>query len=372
MRCLVPFVVACVLAGCGGGAGEDDDRGPGPTPTAAPPTPAQLIQRHLDRRADVFASGPVARRLGIHDVRYVTGGLKVKGRRASLDVRMDYRVEGVASDFGNARSVRARRGPGGWRVDLRPAARNVDPWEVADYRRVELPHFVVWTPRGVDVPELALEEGYDRLRANLSQVRLRDRYLVVIAADAPAALELTQTIGGVESLTALTDTQVQVEGPALRVTDIKSQRLILVNSRFAQDTLDGQISIVAHELTHAAMAPETSGRVPAWLVEGLAEYVSQDDRRSEADSFRSAGIAPTLASLSAPDAIGRLGGDLQSAAYAEASSAAYNIAERYGRDKLLELYAVFGKASLPGARGSTAMVQKAMLRVLGIRLEDLQ
>jgi hypothetical protein len=388
LRLFTAIAAAVALAGCGGGKADPDP--PAPTP---PPTNAQQLEDLLDRRAGALSQGRpralaetsvaghtaaqrrsarVASRLGLRDLRYAIDGADIGRRRARLRVRLTYGVRGVEGSFGVPRTLTAKRTRKGWRLDGGPGARNVDPWDLAAYRRVQTPHFVVWAPPGAQVPEAALEAGYARMQEVLRRARLRDRYLVLIARDAEDAHRLTQHITGLESLTALTDTQVSVKGPALRVDAIKSQRLILVESRFGAGTLDEQREIVTHELTHAALAPQTSGRVPSWLVEGLAEYVSEDDRREEADYYRSVGLAPTLGSLSAPDMIGRLGGDLQSAAYAEASAAAYNIALRHGRDKLMELYLVFNDPKLRGKRGDPRMVRRAVRRVLGISLEDLQ
>ena len=116
------------------------------------------------------------------------------------------------------------------------------------------------------------------------------------------------------------------EGEAERVTRVSSQRLLVVWPAFAPLDADGRRRVVAHELTHASLAGVTSGRTPSWLVEGIALYVSGDRRTaSTADlvrgetsgtTARAARRALTLTGLSRPDAIGRLGGDGQSAAYA--------------------------------------------------------
>jgi hypothetical protein len=385
----VLLAVAVGAAGCGGSQRPDPDQPPVPTP---PPTDSELIRALLDRRADAIADGdldaidatvvPARRRadravgrvvvrLGLREPRYVVKRLTVDGRRASARVRFAYGVRGVEGEFGSERTLTVRRTPRGWRLAGVQGVRNVDPWSLGRYRRATTPHFVVWTPGDLPVPEAALEAGYARMQDVLKRGRLRDRYLVVVAADGRAAMRMTRTITGLESLTALTDTQVRVQGRAMRVVEIRSQRLILVNSRFGTSSPEAQQQIITHELTHAALAPQTSGRVPSWLVEGIAEYISEDDRREEADYYRSLGAAPTLASLSLPGQIGSLTGDLQSAAYAEASSAAYNISERYGRDKLIELYLAFNDPDLRGVPGPR-LVQRAMKRVLGIQLEDLQ
>ena len=116
---------------------------------------------------------------------------------------------------------------------------------------------------------------------------------------------------------------------------------------------------------------QTSGRTPAWLIEGIALYVSGDDRVAEAAGRVLSGRAPTLAGLSRPGAIGRLGGDGQSAAYAHSSAAAFYIAERFGRKRCFALYDAFNDASLGGSAGA-ALADRAVRRTLGLSLEALE
>lgn len=379
-------LLALVLfAGCG-----DKTKPPAPTPTPSPrpPTDTELIGRLLQQRADALADGRigafaatstrgrlaarVGRRvgpLGVRGPRYRIVQVRVKGRTARVDARLAYRVAGVRGDFGSLRTLRAVRDGGEWRLDRALGARNAEPWELGAYRRVRSEHFVVWTPPGVDAPVRTLEAGYGRLAAALSEGRLRRRYLVVVARDGMAARRLTRRIAGLESLTALTDTQVSVRGDAQRVTAVRSQRLLVNQTTFGALDPASQEQVITHELTHAALAPVTSGRVPSWLVEGVALYVSGDDRR---DFYFSLGTVPTLAGLSAPDAIARLTGDDQRDAYATASAAAHYIADTYGRDKLLELYLAFRRPGLRGERGDPELTNRALKRVLGVSIDELQ
>ncbi len=374
MRGALPLCLAlALLTGCG-------DRQPGPsprpaptvTPTPAPPTDAQLLRRVLRRRARAVEAARRVRRLGLTSARYVVARTTVRGDRALLRVRLSYGVRGVAGDFGLERVLRARRRRGAWRISGAAGERRADAWDIDDYRREQSPHFVVWTPRDIPAPIAALEASYARMRDVLDRGRLRRRYLVVIARDGEHARRLTQRIGGLDSLAALTDTEVQLEGPAERVGTIASLRLLIVQSSFATGGATVQRTVITHELTHAALAPITSGRTPSWLTEGVAEYVSEDDRRAEAARDRAIGTAPSLRALSAPDAIGRLGGAPQSAAYAAASAAAYAIAERYGRERLLRLYEAYGNERLHGRPGDPALTDRAARRVLGVSLAALQ
>jgi hypothetical protein len=229
-------------------------------------------------------------------------------------------------------------------------------------------------PEGLDPGPLpaALEDGYERMRAALPTGRLRHRYLVVVARDADRARRLTGRIGGLSGLTALTDTEVSQVGPEKRVTSVASQRLLVIWPNFVPLAPDAQRITVAHELTHAALAPVTSGRTPGWLTEGIALYVSGDRRTDEAARLLAGRPWLTLRSLSKPDAFARLSGDDQRAAYAYASAAAFAIADRYGRARLLRLYDVFNTADLVGESGDPALTDAATRRVLGTPLARLE
>jgi hypothetical protein len=355
-------VLAAVLAlaGCGGKHGPGPQPGPAPTGTPRPPTDRELIGDLLARRAHRLPAGRAAH-LGLRRPHYAVVRITLHRRRARIRARLSYRVRGVRGDFGTPRTLMVRKRHRHWRFDRALGGRDADPWEVDDYVRQGLPHFVVFTPRDIPVPTDVLEAGYGRLRDALRNSHLRRRYLVVVARDAEHARRLTRRIAGVENLTALTDTQL---GAGKRIA---AQRLIVVWSAFANTSYDDQVTVVTHELTHAVLAPFVTGRTPAWLIEGVALYVSGDDRRAE---YAALPAVPTLAALSTPDAIAQLTGETQRAAYATSSAAAFVIAERYGRGALLDLYRAF--ASAGPQRGSAAFADRVLRRVLGTGLEPLQ
>ena len=215
-------------------------------------------------------------------------------------------------------------------------------------------------PRALDINGLsdALETGYARMGDVLKRPRLRKRYLVVVAGEARAARALTERISGVGGLAALSDSEVRESGPTQRVTEVASQRLVVVWPPFSTLDADGRMRVVTHELTHAGLAGVTSGRTPAWLLEGMALYVSEDRRAGEAAELiadantTAARRALTLTGLSAPDAMARLHGAGQEAAYAYASAAAFYIVGRFGRKRYLELYDAFNTRTCPGGRAS--------------------
>ena len=376
-------VAVVVFVGCGGG-GE-----PAPRPSETPGTPAERAEPS-DRQqiADLFearaaaleardprayaATGRrrdrehvrLARRMRLRDVTLVPTDIRVAGDRARVRVESGYRIAGVGGTFEADYRARVVRTRDGWRILREGGARGRPPWEVDDFRERRSEHFVVLAPPEVPVDELvvALEDGYATMRDLLSSGRLRRRYLVVVAAGAEQARALTTAIRGVETLAALSDTSVIQGGPAEEITRVVSVRVVVVWPPFSALDAEGRIRVVTHELTHAALTGSTSGRTPAWLSEGVALYVSGDRRPPPPGA--------DLAALSRPDAIARLSGEAQATAYNASSAAAFAIAERFGTDRLLDLYEAFNDPRLRG-RAGPRLVNRALRRVLGITLADL-
>jgi hypothetical protein len=220
-----------------------------------------------------------ARALRLRDVALAVDSADVSGRRASLQVRSSYGIRGVRGTFAAARRVIAVRTGRGWRVSSEASRRERHPWEIGPVAERRSRHFVVLAPRGVDTDAGgltdALESGYARM-GKVLRPRLRRRYLVVVAGGPGAARALTARISGVGGLAAISDSEVQETGAARRVTEVSSQRLFVVWPPFSVLDAAGRRRVVTHELTHAALAGVTSGRTPAWLLEGVALYVSED------------------------------------------------------------------------------------------------
>jgi hypothetical protein len=331
-------------------------------------------QRARDRR-----SARRVRGLGVTGVRFALEASDVDGRQARLGARLTYRVRGIEGRFATSERLTAVKAKAGWRIRSVSATRGRPPWEVAPQRRVRSTHFVVWAPSSID-PDGgglldALEAGYARMREVLARGRLRKRYLVVVAGDAGQARRLTAQIRGLASLAAITDTEVRQEGPAERVVQVASQRLLVLWPAFLKVGPESQRTVVAHELTHAAVARQTSGRTPAWLVEGLALYVSEDRRVDEAAELVVGGedrAALSLTGLTDPDGIATLGGSAQNAAYAYASAAAFYIADRFGQDRLLDLYDAFNDEAIEGEGGDPDVTDAATRRVLRVSLRKLE
>jgi len=377
-----------MLASCGGGGGGSptpDSSGPPARRAPEPPSDEQLVEDVLRDRADALeegdrraflATGTRARRradraaiaaaaaLPLRDVDLDAGSIDVTGRRARARVMVHYGIDGVRGTFQSTRRVGFVKTGGGWRVATLRGVRGRPPWEVGRFALRRTPHFVVLAAPDAAAGDLAavLESGYEAMRSRLQLGRLRRRYLVIAAADPAQARGLTSQIRGLESLAAISDATINERGPARAVSSVVSLRLLVVYSAFAGLGAEGQRRTIAHELTHAALAGATSGRTPAWLVEGVAMYVSGDRR-----------VAPPgadLAALSQPMAIAKLSGAAQARAYAASSAAAFTIVDRFGSRRLLELYDAFNDSDLRGTPGPR-LVDRALRRELGIGLADL-
>jgi hypothetical protein len=374
------LLAVLVVAGCGGSG-----HAPAPTRTASaapaatpePPSDEQQIEALLraratalqagDRRAYVATGGDRtaivrARALRLRDVEIEAGPIDVAGDRATTRVAERYGVAGVRSTFQSTRRLDLAKRGRRWRVVEEHGRRGLPPWDVATFAERRTRHFVLLAPADLPVDDLlvALEDGYAAIRARVKGGRRR--YLVIAAADPAQARALTTQIRGLETLAAITDATINEQGPAHAVSEVVALRLLVVYSAYAALDADGRRRTITHELTHAALAGSTSGRTPAWLVEGVAMYVSGDRRPAPPN--------PDLAALSRPGSIARLSGDAQADAYGSSSAAAFAIVDRFGAGKLLGLYDAFNDESLHGTPGPR-LVNRALKRELGIALSQL-
>ena len=402
MRRLAALAACLGLAGCGGSGGDGGPDGTGARGTQAPKRPSaeEQLTALLERRARALQAGSPRRlaatsagaqrardrraarnaaALPLRRVALEPRDIDVDGRRAVLKVRSRYGIAGIRGNFAADRTLRAVRTGRGWRISSSMGRRQRYPWEIARFGSERTRHFTILAPAALAADGLAdaLEAGYEQMGEVLVEGVLRRRYLVVVAGDAAQARQMTTGIRGVATLAAISDSAVREQGPADRVVQVASQRLLVVWPAFAPLDGEGRARVVAHELTHAALASRTSGRTPGWLVEGIALYVSGDRRVGAAaryvagDAGRASRRALTLTGLSSPGSIGRLDGDGQSAAYAYSSAAAFYLAERFGRKRFLRLYAAFNDPDLTEPAGAE-LTAAAVRRTLGLSLLELE
>ncbi len=374
-----------VFAACGG-------NDPAPQPSATPgapveraePTAEEQIAALLTERAEALEAGDArayaatataaqrrrdrvhgrrAARLNLREVELTARSIDARGNQATARVVTSYSLAGVRGAFQVRRRIvfRKRRE---WRIAGVRSGRGAPPWEVGDFVVRRTRHFALLAPADLDVGDLpaALEDGYATMRELLLRGRLRRRYLVLVTADAAQAHALTTEIQGVDTLTAISDATVVQSGPEASVERLISLRLLVVWQSYSLLGPEERAKVVTHELTHAVLAGATSGRMPSWLGEGVALYVSGDRRPAPPGA--------DLVALSRPDTIARLAGTAQADGYATSSAAAFAIADRFGHRRLLRLYDVFNEPSLRGRPGPR-LTNRAVKRVLGISLGDV-
>ena len=404
-RFVVAGLAALAASGCGGGGEAANGAPEQKRPTdaqraldeldasARPPDDAEQIARVLEDRARALdaadglalsatatgrqrardrRSARRAKPLSIDRVRLVADDLETSGGRAKAKVNMSYRVRGMRRPVLTAREIVLRHGSAGWRVERDAPRREPLPWEIGDFNLTRAPHVVLLTPPGVHAERLSrgLAAAYRSIRRDLPARELPRSVLVIAARDAAQTRRLAIKIG--RGVVALADVAVSWgPPPAFRVERVLAERMIVVDSRWRRLPEAERQMTLEHELTHTALNRDTSLRTPAWLVEGVAMYVSDDDRTSEA-RLRAAGTAQStnLRRLCRPDSIIGLRGRRQAAAYAASSAAVEAIVQRYGSEALFKLYDAFNDSTLRG-KTCAATADRALRRTLGMSLAQL-
>lgn len=405
---MAAILLSLLLAGCGSGGVDPRESqarpgAPAETRSTRRPTPAQdraalrvLLARRFaalqNGRPSAYAATATAPRrphdaadvrrsdgLGLRALAVRITALRLSGERAALTARIAYRMAGVPGRWDYVQRIHARRTAKGWRVTMARTSEPQPPWELAAYRIIDTRHFRVLVPEGVSPAgadlEGTLERAYAEIRDRLPG-RLARRYAVLIATDGRDLGAMAPAVRSVSQLSAITDLAVRTVGPAERVTEVISLRVLVPWESFVTASAETRGRVMAHELAHAALAPVTSGRTPAWLQEGIALYIS-GDRRVVPEGLltglpsATGATRATLARLARPDAMSGLDGGRLSAAYRLSSSAGFYIAARYGPDRLLELLDAYNDETLPGNAGR-ALSSAATRRTLGVGLDRLE
>jgi hypothetical protein len=397
--------LAILAAGCGGGGSEAGEERDKLSPEAQQaldeldantrePDPAGDIEELLAERARALeaedgvalsatADGRqrardrvTARRakpLQIERVRFAADEIETDGARGEVIVTMSYRVRGMRRPFYTRRELVLRKRSVGWRVARDAPRAESLPWEVAAFEVSRAPHVILLADPSVDAAPLrdGLVRAYREIRRNLPARDLPRNVLVIAARDDAQTERLT---GGIaRGVIALANVRVDFgSAPALEVERVLEQRLIVIDSRYRTLPPEEQDSTLVHEMTHTALNPDTSGRTPPWLIEGVAMYVSSDDRSAEA-RLRAAGAGPatTLRRLCRPNSIFRLSGSAQGAAYAWSSAAAQAIVAQRGTEDLFRLYDAFNDSKLDG-RTCVKMTDRVMRRTIDMSLAQLE
>jgi hypothetical protein len=327
-----------------------------------------------------------AKALPLTSVKLEARGTEITKDKATMRVDMSYSFDGIDTYYFKTSSMTLRKTPEGWRVASdRPTYGLLAPWEYKRYTARKSPHFLALAPRGMKVGSLMtdLEKGYNRMKRGLPGVKAPKKVLVIVARSGTDTKALTKDIKTLKSLTAVAENQYSTKGSAKRIDELWGQRVFVLWRSYGNRSADERRMVIAHELVHTALASRTSARTPPWLTEGIAMYVSGDNRSGDAGALISgrgvlkdpskqgaAKKAMSLTRLSKPSALNSMSPVGLSFAYSYSSAAAYAIAEKHGRKSLLKLLSAYNSEKLKG--NGTKLTDRAVKRALKMSLSSLK
>jgi hypothetical protein len=181
--------------------------------------------------------------------------------------------------------------------------------------------------------------------------------------------EFTEQAGSVHSgseIAAVAVSDALAPGSAV----VTGQRVVFSPASAERLTADTSRSVLRHELTHIAARRDTSDGSPLWMLEGFADYAGH---RGSAITVASG--APTVAAAVAVHGPpGRLPSDADFAAGGERSLVAYElawsvdafVADRFGEDRLRELY-----HALAAGPVDTGELDVRLGKILGLSQQEL-
>ena len=313
-----------------------------------------------------------------------------------MEVRFRFRGEPLQHSFllvGGCRMRRVAEAPG-WRVeslilDLAP------PWAQGYTAFGESRHFLLfYRPEGGQVQRAMstleqLESSWETIAQ--TGLKLADRYAAFLCL-APEDHKLltgdrsvSMAQASVGGMAVDEDDTFRIYNTAVYVSPgMFSGPSAIQQRRRLQAALD-------HEMVHAALAPWSRTWMPAWLVEGAAVHWSNENRRDPARLAAALATGLTLRSITESVALRDPRDDLQrlDMQYNLSAETVAYLSERWGSDKLMELYRAYSleypelwhgpygvdysdENGEKKQRARFDLTQKLLKRVLGVSVEDLE
>jgi hypothetical protein len=327
-----------------------------------------------------------AKALPINDVKLTAGGTEVDGDKATMRVEMRYGFDHIDTAYFKTSRMSAVKTPQGWKISNdRPSAGMLAPWEYTTYKARTSAHFLALAPKSLKVGSLMtdLEKGYNRMKRGLPGVKAPRKVLVIVARTGTDTKALTKDLKTLKSLTAVAENQYSTKGSAKRIDQVWGQRVFVLWRSYGNRGANERRMVVTHELVHTALASRTSARTPPWLTEGIAMYVSGDNRSGDAGALISgrgvlrdaskqgaAKRAMSLPRLSKPSALSNMSPVSLNFAYSYSSAAAYAIASKHGRKGLLKLLSAYNSDKVKGT--GSKLTDRALKRALKTSLSSLK
>jgi hypothetical protein len=185
--------------------------------------------------------------------------------------------------------------------------------------------------------------------------------------------EMSDLLGSDSDLSQIAAVATAELGGGSGEFDPSGDRILVNPDTFGRLGQLGRRVVLTHELTHVATRRATGPAVPAWLAEGLADYVAYRDidlpLALSARELRADVRAGRLPAALPADGDFDGGNDALAQAYEQAWLAVRLLADVHGQDALLRFYRVVG-ARRGGAPPATA-VEEALQAELGTTTAQL-
>ncbi len=285
-------------------------------------------------------------------------------------VEARYRIEGVdAVDALDGFFYTFLRREGRWRIvsdtDVEdiglPSARNL--WDFGPVARVASPHFtVVFAPADRQRAETLLdlaEQARDRLAAGFDRP-LPDQILLVLPHSLDQLAEMLQSTFDLTNFVAFAAVSVDRD----ESWESTAPRVFIQDVNLARSRRSFQLETLHHEFVHVAAFPLAGPFVPAWVHEGVADWLAKG-RGEPAAVSGSDEVLPE-------DFEFTTGGlDAIVSAYQESTSAMAFLAQAKGPDAPLDLLVEAGEARIsPGT--TDYHVDTALRSLYGKGLAEFQ
>lgn len=197
------------------------------------------------------------------------------------------------------------------------------------------------------------------------------RAVVLVTADQD---EFTEQVGDQHSGSDIAAVAVS-DAVTPGAETVTGQRVVFSPSAGERLTVASRRAVLRHELTHVATRASTVDGSPMWMLEGFADYVGNRGSGADGGAPDVRSVAPTVSAAVAvhgaptrlpSDADFAAGGERSLAAYESAWTVAAFVADRFGEDRLRELY-----RHLSAGPMDATVVDERIDTVLGVSTRDL-
>ncbi|MFV0463223.1 MAG: hypothetical protein ACK5MP_08530 [Nostocoides sp.] len=266
-------------------------------------------------------------------------------------------------------AYRVRHDAAGWSLVAEASGNRPQLWDMAGARPLSGGGVLLVGA----LPQARMRHLHEQARRALEQVGTiwrapwRQRLVVLAPKTTQEAAVLLGT-----GATDLSGVAAVTDGPLEAGTSAPADRVVVEPTGFWGLTDLGRQVVLRHEATHVAVRASTTGPVPLWLSEGLAEYIGYADVQLPVSSiagplFQAIGRTGIPSNLPTDAAFDVTGPEL-AVPYNESWIALGHLARSLRPDQITTLYRA---AATPSADDASARTDAALRRYAGVSLAEL-